>query len=89
MDMMKSVGDESANLNAQTALGNGPKEGKRIITILENKKRRTDTGDNMGLNMELQVASDDEFGENMDHESEVGSKNVIEAGSESRARLRL
>lgn len=57
--------------------------------ILENKKRRTDSGHGIGPNTELDGDSDGEEWENMDQESGDGPKNVNGAGSEDRARLAL
>ncbi|KAL8096524.1 hypothetical protein AgCh_037471 [Apium graveolens] len=90
-DMMQVVGDTSAILNSNNIMSGekGTKAGKRNVTILENKKRRTDTGHVMGLNTELDVDSEEEDCENMDQETENGPKNVTVAGSESRARLVL
>lgn len=65
------------------------KRAKRVI--LENKKRRMDSGtDNMlGLNTELEQESDTEEVIGMDQDMVNGSKNEFVAGSESQARLEL
>lgn len=59
------------------------------VTILENKKRRTDMGfgNVMGLNTEIGGESEEETIEKMDQDINVDPKNVFVAGSESRARL--
>lgn len=91
MDNMHLVGDNSvtSNLNAQISGERSGKAGKRNITILENKKRRTNSGHVIGPNTKLDVDSEGEEWENMDQESEGGPKNVNEAGFEDRARLAL
>lgn len=90
-DNMQLVGDNSvtSNLNVQISGEKIGKAGKRNVTIMENKKRRTDSGHVIGPNTELDVDSEGEEWENMDQESEGGSKNVNGAGSEDRARLAL
>lgn len=90
-DNMHLGGDNSvtSNLNDQISGENSGKAGKRNITILENKKRRTNSGHVIGPSTELDVDSEGEEWENRDQESEGGPKNVNGAGSGDRARLAL
>lgn len=90
-DNTQLVGDNSvtSNLNVQISGEKCGKAGKRNVMILENKKRRTDSGHGIGPNTELDGDSDGEEWENMDQESGDGPKNVNGAGSEDRARLAL
>lgn len=66
-----------------------PKTGKRSVTVLESKKRRTDSGHNTAQNTELDAGSDDDEYESMDQEFVNGPKNGIGAVSGSRTRLAL
>lgn len=89
----KIAGDNSAVLNSKNLIL-GDKSGvgvgrKNKIIILENKKRRTESGQVVGLNTELAVDSDDEEIIGMEQDGATVSKNVQEAGSAERARLAL
>lgn len=65
------------------------REGIRSVKIIENKKRRTDQGQPISPNTEIDMDSEEEDYDNMDQEGIDGSKNVYGAGSEDRARLAL
>lgn len=72
---------------------------KKGVKIIENKKRRTDDGlvqaVDINRNTELDMGSEDENIENMEHDSQINSitvsdpKNVIMAGLVKEARLEL
>lgn len=82
-------GELSGNLKTQSAqVGGNIFTNSKRVTILKNKKRRTEAGfeNPMDLNTELCLDSDGEDNISMDQDANVVSKNLFGAGSGERAR---
>lgn len=77
------------NLNSNKFIGGdkGGIGGNNRVIVMENKKRRTELGQTLGLYTELGVDSEDEDLTSMDQDEGSVSKNVNGAGSGDRARL--
>ncbi|KAK1404705.1 hypothetical protein POM88_004310 [Heracleum sosnowskyi] len=81
-------GEISGNLKTQSVQVGGNIFKNKGVTVLENKKRRTESGfeNPMGLNTELSLDSDGDNDISMDQDANDVPKNLFGAGSVDRAR---